>query len=312
MILVGDVGGTRTRFALASQVAGGWRIAALHERPTAEDVIPAIRDYLASANAAPIEAAAFGGAGPVADDGSIRLTNAAVRLVPAALARAAGVASVALVNDFAAIAHSLPVLDSGDLSPCGGGAARHGPRVVMGPGTGFGVAIAAPAGAGWSVVAGDGGHADLAPVDDEELAVWRRLREQHGRVSAETVLCGPGLERLHVALHGLPRLAAGDIAERAGRGEAPAARSIAIFTRWLGRVAGNLALTAGALGGIYIAGGIVPRWGGRFDVASFRRAFEDKPPYSGWLAAVPAFVVQHPAPALLGLAALARSYTARG
>lgn len=312
MILVGDVGGTRTRFALASLGAGGWRITGLHERPTAEDIIPAIRDYLADANAPAIEAAAFCGAGPLANDGSIRLTNAAVHLEPAALARAAGVDSAALVNDFAAVAESLPALAVDDLSPCGGGAARPGPRVVMGPGTGFGVAIAAPAGAGWSVVAGDGGHADLAPVDDEELAAWRRLREQHGRVSAETVLSGPGLEHLHVALHGLPRRDAGEIAERAWRGEAPAAQSIALFTRWLGRVAGNLALTAGALGGVYIAGGIVPRWGAHFDAASFRRAFDDKPPYTRWLAAIPVFLVKHPAPALLGLAKLARSYTARG
>ena len=312
MILVGDVGGTRTRLALAARGSAGWRIAELQERPTAEDIVPAIREYLAGVSAPRIAAAAFCGAGPVADDGSIRLTNAAVHLEPAALARAAGVGSAALINDFAAIAEALPALTDEDLSACGGAAAQHAPRVVMGPGTGFGVAIAAPAGAGWSVVAGDGGHADLAPVDDEELAVWRRLREQHGRVSAETVLCGPGLERLHVALHGMPRLDASEIAGRAWRGEAPAARTIAIFTRWLGRVAGNLALVAGARGGVYVAGGIVPRWAGHFDAESFRRAFEDKPPYAEWLAGIPVFVVTHPAPALLGLAALADSYTARG
>jgi len=313
MILVGDVGGTRTRLALAVRNPGGWQIENLSERPTEEDVVPAIREFLGGVARPELEAVAFCGAGSVAADGSIRLTNAVGRLEPAALARAAGVSRAILINDFAAIAESLPELRAPDLAPCGGGIARRAARVVMGPGTGLGVAIAAPAGTGWTVIAGDGGHADLAPVDDEELAAWRRLRERHGRVSAETVLCGPGLERLHAALHdGSPRLGASEIAEHAWRGEAQASRTIAIFTRWLGSVAGNLALIAGAQGGVYLAGGIVPRWAGHFDAALFRRAFEDKPPYAEWLAGIPAFVVTHPAPALLGLAALAGSYTARG
>jgi glucokinase len=311
IVLVGDIGGTRTRLALASGQRGAWRIAGLQERPTAKDIVPAIGEYLAAANAPRIEAAAFCAAGPLADDGSISMTNVTARLEPAALARAAGVERALLINDFAAIAESLPALTTSDLTPVGGGAAAPArPRVVLGPGTGFGVAIAAPASGRWTVVAGEGGHADLAPVDDEELAAWRRLHEQHGRVSSETVLCGPGLERLHAALHGPPRLDAEQIAERAWRGEAHAARTIAVFTRWLGSVAGSLALIAGARGGVYVAGGILPRWGAHFDAALFRAAFEDKPPYRDWLAAIPSFIVTHPAPALIGLAELAASYTA--
>lgn len=310
MILVGDVGGTRTRLALATRTNGAWLVTQLQERPTCADIVPMIREFLTAASGPVIEAAAFCGAGPVADDGSIRLTNAPVLLEPAVLARASGVGRAILINDFAAVAESLPALPRAQLLPCGGGGMRVGPRVVMGPGTGFGVAIATPAGDGWAVVAGDGGHADLAPIDDEELDVWRRLRALHGRVSAETVLCGPGLERLHVALHGPPRLEAEQIALRAWQGEAPAARTVALFTRWLGSVAGNLALIAGALGGVYLAGGILPRWGGHFDATLFRTAFEDKPPYAEWLAGIPAFVVTHPTPGLLGLALRAGSYTA--
>lgn len=310
MILVGDVGGTRTRLALATRMNGAWQLEEFREKPTAADILPMIREYLGSVSGPRIDSVAFCGAGPVADDGSIRLTNAPVLLEPAALARAAGAGRAILINDFAAVAESLPVLPPAQLLPCGGGSRRIGPRVVMGPGTGFGVAIATPSGDGWAVVAGDGGHADLAPVDDEELEVWRRLRAQHGRVSAETVLCGPGLERLHLALHGLPHLGAEQIALSAWRGEAPAVRTVALFTRWLGSVAGNLALIAGALGGVYLAGGILPRWGDHFDTALFRTAFEDKPPYAGWLAGIPAYVVTHPAPALLGLALRAGSYTA--
>lgn len=311
IILVGDIGGTHTRLALASGKRGDWRIGGLQERATQQDLAPAIREYLAAANAPRIEAAAFCAAGPLGDDGSIPMTNVAALLEPGVLARAAGVERAVLINDFAAIAESLPALTSADLRPIGGGAAAPAaPRAVMGPGTGFGVAIATPAHGRWTVVAGEGGHADLAPVDDDELAAWRRLREQHGRVSSETVLCGPGLERLHAALHGPPRLDAAEIAERAWRGEAHCARTIAVFTRWLGSVAGNLALIAGARGGVYIAGGILPRWGENFDVARFRAAFEAKPPYRNWLAGIPSFLVTHPAPALLGLAELAASYTA--
>jgi len=310
MILVGDIGGTRTRLALATRTNGAWQLTQLREQPTGADILSMIREFLAGVPGPGVDAVAFCGAGPVADDGSIRLTNAPILLEPATLARAAGVERATLINDFAAVAESLPALTPAQLRSCGGGSARIGPRVVMGPGTGFGVAIATPAGDGWAVVAGDGGHADLAPVDDEELDVWRRLRALHGRVSAETVLCGPGLERLHVALHGARRLAAEQIALRAWHGEAPAARTVALFTRWLGSVAGNLALIAGALGGVYLAGGILPRWGDHFDAALFRTAFEDKPPYAEWLAGIPAFVVTHPAPALLGLALRAGSYTA--
>ncbi|MDP9199185.1 MAG: glucokinase [Pseudomonadota bacterium] len=310
MILVGDVGGTRTRLALATRRNGGWQLEELREEPTGPDILTMIREYLGSVAGPGIDTAAFCGAGPVADDGSIRLTNAPVLLEPAALARAAGAGRALLINDFAAVAESLPALTPAQLRICGGGGSGIGPRVVMGPGTGFGVAIATPSGDGWAVVAGDGGHADLAPVDDEELEVWRRLRAQHGRVSAETVLCGPGLERLHLALHGPPHLGAEQIALCAWRGEATAVRTVALFTRWLGSVAGNLALIAGALGGVYLAGGILPRWGDHFDTALFRTAFEDKPPYAGWLAGLPAYVVTHPAPALLGLALRAGSYTA--
>jgi glucokinase len=317
MILVGDVGGTRTRLALAAKADGAWRLSGVEESPTTPDVGAKVSRYLRSAAQADVHpgrgerppervsAAAFGGAGPIDADGSIRLTNAGVFLEPTALAQAAGVARVSLVNDFRAIAEAIPHLTRTSLVPCGGGSALEGePIVVLGPGTGLGTAIAAMGPGGRQVIQGDGGHADLAPVDDEELEVWQRLRRAHGRVSAETVLSGPGLERLHAAISGRS-LRAPEIDQAAWRGDSDAARAHALFTRWLGRVAGNLALVAGARGGVYLAGGILPRWGARFDTAAFRRGFEDKAPYSGWLRAIPSFLVTHPYPGLLGLAILA-------
>lgn len=309
MILVGDIGGTRTRLATAERRGDSWLISRIAQQPTQGAVEPMIRRYLDEAGGAPLAAAAFCGAGPVAPDGVIRLTNAEVLLDPGALARAAGLQTAILVNDFAAVAHAIPRLPPESLVSFGGGAAQDAPAVVLGPGTGLGVAILTGLGRDAAVIAGEGGHADLAPVDDEELVAWQKLRAAHGQVSAETVLCGPGLERLHVALNGEDRLMAPQIAEAAWRGEAAAARTIALFTRWLGRVAGNLALTAGARGGVYLAGGIIPRWGRRFDTVAFRRAFEDKPPYESWLARIPSLVVTHPEPALFGLARLAGPYT---
>ena len=280
MILVCDVGGTRTRFALAAKAGGDWQLTRIEECPTTPDVAAAVARFLRTRADGPVTAAAFGGAGPVAADGSIRLTNADVLLAPAELAKAAGVARAIVVNDFGAIAEAIPHIPAESLASCGGGRPVEGtPVVVLGPGTGLGTAIGAPGPGGWLAIAGDGGHADLAPVDDEELEIWQRLRRAHGRVSAETILCGPGLERLYASVTGGKALRVSEIDEAAWRGEPGALKTHALFTRWLGRVAGNLALVAGARGGVYLAGGILPRWGARFDAAAFRRAFEDKAPY---------------------------------
>ena len=303
MIVVGDVGGTRTRLALATKADDGWRITGIEERRTAPDILAAVAAFVRDVG--PVQGAAFSGAGPVSADGSIHLTNTGVHLEPAALAAAAGVKNAVVANDFGAIATAIPHLPPEAFVACGGGARVPGmPVAVLGPGTGLGMAIAAPAPGGWVAITGEGGHADVAPVDDEELEIWQRLRLAHGRLSSESVLSGPGLERLYAALAG-KSLSAPEIDAAAWSGEPDALRAHALFTRWLGRVAGNLALIAGARGGVYLAGGILPRWSGRFDVAGFRRAFEDKPPYVEWLRAIPSFIVMHPQPGLLGLAVLA-------
>jgi glucokinase len=308
MILVGDVGGTRTRLAFAERAGDGWQITGIEERSTAPDILEAVTDFVRTAAGGRVSAAAFSGAGAPGSDGSIRLTNAGLRLDPHELAAAAGVAHALLINDFRAIAEAIPHLPREALLPCGGGQAlRNEPVVVLGPGTGLGMAIGAQGPGGWHAIPGEGGHADLAPVDDEELEVWQLLRRAHGRLSAESLLSGPGLERLYAALADGARLGAPEIDAAAWRGEPAALKAHALFTRWLGRVAGNFALVAGARGGVYLAGGILPRWGKRFDVAEFRRAFEDKAPYTDWLRAIPACLVTHPQPGLLGLAVLAEA-----
>jgi len=325
MILVGDVGGTRTRLALATEANGTFELAGIEESPTTPDFAAKVARFARHANQGDVHlaqgkdrleqgerplgitAAAFGAAGPILADGTIRLTNAGVCLEAGELARAAGLERVVLVNDFRAIAEAVPYLPCESLVPCGGGDAVAGePVAVLGPGTGLGTAIGAMGPGGWHAIQGDGGHGDLAPVDDQELEIWQRLRRAHGRVSAETVLSGPGLERLYAAISGRTLDAAG-VDAAAWRGEPEAVRAHAHFTRWLGRFAGNFALLAGARGGVYLAGGILPRWKARFDVDAFRRAFEDKGQYAAWLRAIPSFLITHPYPGLLGLAVLARA-----
>ncbi len=305
MILVGDIGGTNTRLALAVTADDGVRLE--HERyfRTPPDLAPLIRDYLAAANRAAPAAAALCGAGPLRADGSIHLTNVDCTLEPSAIGTAAGVGRALIVNDFEAVAQAIPALTPDQLRACGGGTGdARAPRIVLGAGTGLGIASLLPHSGEWIVIPGEGGHVDLAPVNDEELIVWQRLRQTSDRVSAEMVLSGSGLQRLYHALCG-STLDSPSITKAATAGDVAAHRALHLFTRWLGRVAGNAALTLGARGGVYVAGGIVPAWGEHFDAVQFRAGFEDKAPFAGWLAEIPSFVVTHPQPALLGLARLA-------
>jgi glucokinase len=306
MILVGDIGGTNTRLALARVENGSVHLQQLHTYSTPSELPPLLRTYLAEASAPPLTAVAVCGAGPVRKDGSIALTNHPCVLDPAAISAAVGVPA-RVVNDFAAVGHAVPLLSRNDLLACGGGSGdSSAPRIAIGPGTGLGLATVIPAANGaWQVLPGEGGHVDLAPVDEAELAVWQKLRQTHGRVSAELALAGAGLERLAETVGTAPGLTPAGVSQAAAAGDAAALTAVRLWTRWLGRVAGNAALTAGAAGGVYIAGGIVPALGALFSAAVFRSGFEDKEPFSSWLRAVPCWTITHPQPGLLGLAGLA-------
>lgn len=311
MMLVGDVGGTNTRLALARRSAEGWSIEAVERTPTPVDLPARVREYLAHQASASVHAAAFCGAGITGADGVIRLTNHDTVLDPRALADAAGVARATVVNDFAAVAWSITALAPGDARPLGGGLQDPlAPRIALGAGTGLGMATVLRPFDRWAVLPGEGGHTDLAPVDDTEHAIWSELRQDLGRVTAEQVLSGPGLERLHAAMHPDQRLSAPAIGAALAAGDGAAQATASTFARWLGRFAGNQALALGARGGVYLAGGIVPGWGPRFDAAAFRQGFEDKAPFCAWMRQVPAWVITHPQPGLLGLAAALEAQTA--
>ena len=314
--LVCDVGGTRTRFALAD--AGG-RLQALQELKTEDfsDFQDAAAAYLAGRDAALAHpaTAAVAIAGPAEREVAV-LTNAAWRIAPAEAAAALGLEALRLVNDFEAQAHALPWLAPEDLVQIGGGELReNGNRVVLGPGTGLGAAALVGGRAGRLVaVPGEAGHTTLPAMTDEEAEIVGRLRRRFGHVSAERALSGPGLETLYQVLDESgsgaaegagQRPNAADIAALAASGDRIAAAALSHFSAFLGTVAADLALTFWADGGVYISGGVIPRLGPAFDGAGFRRRFEDKGRFRRDLSDFPTFLVTHPNLGLLGLAKMA-------
>jgi len=314
--LIGDIGGTNARFALAGPDG---RLGEVAYIPTA--MYPRLEDAVAAfieehAPGTPLAGAAVCAAGPVihaADGPRIQLTNAAWEVSAHALRRATGVDRPVLLNDFAALARGIPLLGPACLRPLGGGEARSGaPIAVLGPGTGLGVAALVPDGTGRQiVVTTEGGHADLAPGDERELQVFAELLHRFaGHVSAERVLSGPGLANIYSALGALAAdplattlLEPAEVVTRAQGGQDPRAEeAVRLFTSWLGAFAGNLALTFGAFGGVYIAGGVTPRLGSLFDEDLFRHRFEAKGRLMGILEPIPVWLAVGGEPALRGLA----------
>ncbi|MBV8062597.1 MAG: glucokinase [Nevskia sp.] len=309
MILVADFGGTNARAALAWREAGAVVLERMRAAPLADGQTPAhwLREYYLAQGRPALRNALACAAGPVETgaDGlrRIHFTNRAAELDSRLLAQACGSRQSELLNDFEAVAHALPALKPAELH-LHGGVLGEGTRLAIGAGTGLGVAAWLPGGA---VVAGEGGHARLAPGNAREAALLARLADQEGFVAAEDLLSGPGLLRLHRVLCVEAGIApacheAGEVWQQWLAGNPLARNAVALFTTLLGRYAGDLALAFGATGGVYLAGGIVPQWGEHFDIARFREGFEAKGRYRDYAAAIGSATVLHPQPALLGLA----------
>ncbi|MDL2355086.1 MAG: glucokinase [Pseudomonadota bacterium] len=305
--LLADIGGTNARFA----VQVGQRFEAIDVLSCAEHATlgDAIDVYLARAAASGVDVdaiahAAIAIANPVEDD-LVRMTNHHWSFSISRLRAERGFDTLLVVNDFAALAMSLPILAETQRQRIGGGVEIAGkPIGLIGPGTGLGVSGVMPCHGGWTALAGEGGHASFAPNNEDELRILQFLWQDFGHVSAERLLSGMGLELIHRALSG-GRLAASDITGQALAGDSDAAlRTVNCFCGVLGSVAGNVALTLGATGGMYIGGGIVPRLGHLFAASSFRQRFEDKGRLSGYLARIPTYLITEQYPALVGVAAM--------
>ena len=308
--LLGDVGGTNARFALQSGPGAALEAPAQYRCADFESLQAVLRHYLAEAARPQPQSAAIGIANPI-DGDRVRMTNHDWQFSIEALRQALGLRRLLFVNDYAALALALPTLRSDEMRPVGGGTAVPGaPLALLGPGTGLGVSgLMRGANGTDSVLSGEGGHVTLAAADEEEAAVIGWLRGRFGHVSAERALSGQGLENLYqawAALHGQAAepLSAAQISERGLRRSDPACdAALELFLGLLGNVAGNLALTLGARGGVYIGGGIVPRLAARIDASRLRQRFEQKGRFSGYLCRIPLLLIQPGGePALRGAA----------
>jgi glucokinase len=307
--LVGDVGGTNARLALVDGQGHvrNPRTFANKDYASLADVIVDYIDQTASKKRPPRAVLAV--AGPVVD-GEIEFTNLHWTVSEGDLLAQFEFEAVELINDFAAQALACPLLEGPDLRVLGPtlhrGAREH-PMVALGAGTGFGVAALARSERGDIPIPTEGGHAGFAPSDEVEVAVLQKLAEAHGRVSIERLLSGQGLYDLYLILAGLrgetPVLPDEAAVTREGLvGDPLAAVTLDRFCRILGSVAGDLALTFGALGGVFVSGGIAPRIAERLAGGAFRARFEDKGRLSDFVKAIPTYLVVHPYPAIVGAA----------
>jgi glucokinase len=307
-LLVADIGGTNARFGLWHR--GELRFEQALKCADYSGPAPAARHYLDRARAegmAPPRAAAFAVAGPLLDD-RVALTNNGWDFSAAATRHALDLEQLIFLNDFTALALAVPQLAASERFQVGGAAPLADAAVaVIGPGTGLGVSGLVRAGDRWLALQGEGGHATLPAVTPREMAVIEALHRRHTHVSAERVLSGDGLELLYRTLAEIDgakvaTLDAGEITRRAlaGARDERCLETVSLFCGWLGNVAGNLALTLGARGGVYIGGGIVPRLGEYFATSPFRRCFEAKGRFARYLAPIPAYVITAQYPALMG------------
>ncbi len=309
--LLADVGGTNARFAW--QAGPGAPLEAIEVLSCADypSLQAAIEAYLAQCARPRPTAAGVAMANPVVGDW-VQMTNHHWSFSIAELQRALGLQTLLVRNDFAALAMALPSLSPQDRRRVGGGAGVPGaPMALIGPGTGLGVSGLLPDGrGGWIPVEGEGGHVTLCAVTPQERVVVEALQRRFGHASAERAISGMGLRDLYRILAQEQGLGTDEavtpawVSERAREGDRLAQQAIQMLCAFLGTVAGNLALTLGARGGVYIGGGVVPRLGDLFDADLFRERFEAKGRFRAYLAEIPVWVITaDPSPALQGMAA---------
>lgn len=309
--LIGDIGATNARFALADR--NGVHDELVLSCAAYPGLREAAQDYLARVSPArPPRAAAIAIAGPVGGDRFI-MTNHPWHFSQEETRRALGLDYFHLMNDFKAVALAVPYLAPAHLQKIGGGSALpNAPIGVIGPGTGLGVASLFWDGDTYHAIPGEGGHVTMPARTLREFDLFRVLIDQkYSHISAERVCSGKGLVNLYNALRllddrpDLPDRTPEEISIAAIAGTCPlCAEAKQLMTSFLARVAGNLALTLGTYSGIYIAGGIVGRWGANFDEKLFRAEFESKGRFRDFMAEIPTFLIKHEFPAFVGLRAV--------
>lgn len=308
--LLADIGATNARLALEREPG---RLEAVEVLLCADyaGIVELVQDYLARQGHPVVRHAAVAIANPDCGD-HVSMTNRDWQFSIEAVRRELGFDTLLVVNDFSALAMALPRLSPDERIQVGGGEANPAGVVgVIGPGTGLGMSGLIRADGRCIALGSEGGHTSFAPADERELFIlqyaWRQMRH----VSSERFVSGPGLMLIHRALAerngvaDIQALSAADIVSHARAGSDPlCAETVDCFCAMLGTVASDLALTLGAVGGIYIGGGVVPRLGELFLHSSFRRRFEAKGRFADYLSRIPTFLITAPYPALLGVSAL--------
>ena len=312
-ILIGDIGGTNARFAILTDTmaeATHFPTVRTADFATIDD---AIQNAILDKTAVMPRSAVLAVAGPV-DGDEIELTNCDWVVRPRAMSENLGLTDIVVLNDFEAQALAVVALGPEHLERIGGGVAEEGgSRVVLGPGTGLGVAGLIHACHRWIPVPGEGGHMDIGPRTPRDREVFPHLEPIEGRISGEQILCGLGLVNLYRAVAAAdgatPRFTTP--AEITGaaleRSDPIAEEALETFVTCLGRTAGDLALVFMSRGGVYLTGGIAQKIVPALKSGAFRAAFEDKAPHKELMHAMPVFVITHPLAALAGLAAFART-----
>lgn len=318
--LLADVGGTNARFALEIGPGQVERIEVLACAAYAT-LADAIRAYLALPAVAAtttaqgaVRHAAIAIANPVVGD-VVRMTNHHWAFSIEGLRQECGFETLAVVNDFYALAMALPHLSDSEKMQIGSGVPVPGtPIGLVGAGTGLGVSglipTGAASGASWTALRSEGGHVTFAPADETEVAILQYAWREYAHVSAERFLSGSGVELIYRAMAHMKGgdfepLSAPEISRRGLTDDCPLCKEVLeVFCGMLGTVAGNLAVTLGAQGGVYIGGGIVPRLGARFGLSCFRDRFERKGRFATYLNAVPTYVITAKYPAFVGVSAI--------
>lgn len=314
LYLLADIGGTNARFAFVErynplpQPIANY---AIEDFPSFDGVLNQLEaDWVELQQQDAVLEAACLAVAAIPEQREISFTNNAWRFTAASVATRLGCEQISILNDFAAIARALPVLKADHLEAIGGGkAAPHKPMVAIGPGTGTGVASVVFDQDGAPIVLpGEGGHVDFAPITNIEAKILSRLRAQFGRASIERLLCGTGIMNIYRALSEIRDMSVVHLTPEAVGAAAQqgqdslASETMNTFFSVLGSAAGNLALTLGARGGVYLAGGIPPRYIDLLRKSDFRARFLAKGRFAEFNAEIGTFVVTHPDPGLLGAA----------
>lgn len=305
--LVADIGGTNARFALWSS----GELSHIQVLPCADypGAAAAMKHYLSGVEGRRPTQACIAVATSANQD-QIEFTNNHWSFSVDALREDMGFERLLVINDFTSLALSLPHLPDDELHKLGGASAKaDAPIALIGPGTGLGVSGLIPVGIDqWMPIQGEGGHVTATALNDRQHQVIQRLMQRYPHVSAERIISGQGLVNLYtsiVELEGVEPLPleSRHITQLAmEQSNAHCQEALDIFCRQLGSVAADVALTLGALGGVYVGGGIVPKLGDYFAQSGFREAFEAKGRFRDYLTPIPVYAIHSPYPALVGSA----------